>query len=436
MRKLYYLPIGIACLFFTIGHAQAKDKSVNTEIVDQNLTTSSNALTDAASEEEEFKAQLKEQRKLEIENSLIRARLERELADLRAEIERLRWQKEVKTLKWEIEQADQVKVYEKEIMALNREKEKIMAINALSQAQMTQVIEQFNLNTADLQNKSALLKLEADKLRSEIEQTKAKQERNKHAAGEPTYLENPLRKDGTLVISDRSIKLNGPITPWLANYVMDRIQYFNNKDKTQPIFIAIDYSPGGSSAAGYSILTAMENSQAPIHVVVKSFAASMAALIVSLANKSYAYPNALLLHHQPWTYSVGNIREIKEDLDRLQEEWKRLGGRLAAKMGISLDKLDKQLYEKSANGDWLEFADHAHKIKWLDHIITGIEDTASRELPDPIHYSYQSYLRDYLGSTQKTDDIQNGAIYLPILGPKDFYYMYDPDKRYQVMSVK
>jgi ATP-dependent Clp protease protease subunit len=435
MRRLYYLFIGIAGLLFTIDHAQAQSKSVTTENIDENLTTSSNDPADTASEED-FKVQLKEQRKLEIENSLIRARLERELADLRAEIERLRWQKEAKALKWEIEQEEQAKAYEKEILALNREREKLMAANALTQAQTTQLIDQFNLHTVELQNKSALLKIQAEKLRAEIDQTKTKSERNKHADGEPTYLENPLRKDGTLVISDRSIKLNGPVTPWLANYVTDRIQYFNNKNKTQPIFIIIDYSPGGSTAAGHSILAAMENSQAPIHVVVKSFAASMAALIVSLANQSYAYPNALILHHQPWTFSIGNIREIKEDLARLQEIWKRLGGRLATKMGISLDKLDKQLYEKSANGDWLEFADHAHKIKWLDHLITGIEDTANRELPDPMHYTFHTYLRDYMGSTQKTDDIQNGAIYLPVLGPKDFYYLYDPDKRYQVMSIK
>lgn len=439
MRISYYLLLGIACLSYATPYIQAKTQNATAENVGKFISSLSNSALEAdtnSTDEGEFKEQLKEQRRLEIENSLIRVRLERELAELRAEIERLRWQKEAQTLRWEVEQAEQTKTYEKEILALNREKDKLMAVNALSQAQLTQLIDQFNLTTAELQNKSALMKIEAEKLKAEIEQTKAKQERNKHADGEPTYLANPLRKDGTLVISDRSINLNGPVTPWLANYVTDHIQYFNNKDQNKPIFIIIDYSPGGSSAAGYSILSAMENSRAPIHVVVKSFAASMSAMIVSLANQSYAYPNAMMLHHQPWTYMIGNIREVKENLTRLQEDWKRLGGRLASKMGISLDKLDKQLYEKSATGDWMEFADHAQKIKWVDQIITGIEDTANRELPDFIQYNYRNYAKDYLGATQNTEDIQNGVIYLPMLGVKDFYYLYNPDKRYQLAANK
>ena len=40
------------------------------------------------------------------------------------------------------------------------------------------------------------------------------------------------------------------------------------------------------------------SSDAPVHVVVKSFAASMAAAITTLAKESYAYPNAVILHHQ------------------------------------------------------------------------------------------------------------------------------------------
>ncbi len=301
---------------------------------------------------------------------------------------------------------------------------------------MNQLIEQFNLNTAELQNRAALLKVETEKLRAELEQTKAAQERHKHADGEPTYLADPLRKDGTLVISDRAIKLNGPITPWLANYVTDRIHYFNNKDKSKPIFIVIEYSPGGSMLAGQCIITAMENSQAPVYVVVKGFAASMSAFIATLAKKSYAYPNALILHHQPWTFTIGNVRELKEDLARLQEWWKRFGGRVADKMGVSLDKLDKLLYEHAATGDWMEFADHAKKIKWVDHIITGIDDTANRELPDPANYTWEKYVKEYYGSLQNPGEESSNVIYLPMLSPKDFYYLYNPDNRYQLLPIK
>ena len=441
MRIVYYLITAIMSFCFTVGYAQSDSGPVLTqEHLAQNASAASNQIIEPLAatnpEEDEFKEQLKEQRKIDIENTLIRSRLERELADLRAEIERLRWQKEARALKWELEEEEQNKNHEKELLALNREKEKLLAIVALSQAKMSRLIEDFNLKTAELQNRSALLKVESEKIRAEIEQTKAKKERNKHADGEPIYLQDPLQAEGTLVVSDRAIDLNGVVTPWQANYVTDQIRYFNNKDKNKPIFIVIDASPGGSVLAGARILKAMENSKAPVYVVVKSFAASMAALIATLAKKSYAYPNAIILHHQPWTFMLGNVRETKEQLAFLQEWWKRLGGRVAKKMGISLDKLDKQLYDQSARGDWTEFADHAKKIKWVDHIIAGIEDSANRELPDPANYTFEKYLAKYYGNIQKPGKAEQGTTYLPILGPKDFYYLYNPANQYQLLPIQ
>jgi ATP-dependent Clp protease protease subunit len=440
MQKIhYYLLAGIACL--SPIATQAKAKPQPKKKLEPAIATIANksalanqaldllAIDDSNAEEDEFKAQLKEQRKLELENALIRARLERELADLRAEIERLRWKKEAYSLQWELEQAEQIKTHEQELLGLNQEKDRLMANNALIQAKFAKVVEEFNLATAELQNKASLEKVETEKLRSEIEKLKAQEERNKHADGGPVYLDDPLLQDGTLVLSDRVIELAGIINSWSANFITDRIDYFNNQNK-KPIFIVIENSPGGSVAAGARILRAMDNSEAPIYVVVKSFAASMAALIATLANKCYAYPDAIILHHQPWTFFTGNIRQVTEGLVFCQEWWKRLGGKVADKMGISLAKFDKQLYEKSADGDWMEFADNAKKIKWVDHIIKGVRNTANRDLPDVANYTFSKYLEKYYGLAPT---VENGLIYLPKLDPKDFYYLYNPDNRYQLV---
>src|SRR5260221_10572633 len=113
--------------------------------------------------------------------------------------------------------------------------------------------------------------------------------------------------NGVLSISDRRIALNGVITSETANRVTERINYFNNQNKEFPIFIVIDDSPGGSVMAGYKILKTMHSSSAPVYVVVKSYAASMAAAICTLAQRSFAYPNAVILHHPISNGSHGNL---------------------------------------------------------------------------------------------------------------------------------
>lgn len=436
---------GVASLVLTTSYAQSNNTSESSQETAERINLNLSAAKDNApeqvaiqqeEEDVELNEKMKEQRKIELENALSRVYLERELADLRAVIERLRLSQEARSLQWEAEQEKQQKAHSQAMLELNRQKEKLMAEIAVSQAKLAQAMEQFNLASTELQHKATLVRAEAEQLRAEIDQTKARKERARYADGAPVYLNEPLRPEGTLVVSDRCINLNGVITPWKASYVTDQIGYFNNKDSSKPIFIVIDSSPGGGVMSGSRILKAMENSQAPVYVVVKAFAASMAALITTLATKSYAYPNAVILHHQPWTFTSGNLRELKEEYEEMKEWWKRLGGRVAQKMGLSLDKLDKRLYEKSARGDWTEFADNAKQLKWVDHIIEGIADSAIREIPDASDYTFRKFLDDYLGGAWTTEQAELDAIYLPPLGPKDFYYLYNPDSRYQLRSAK
>src|SRR5260221_13390772 len=113
--------------------------------------------------------------------------------------------------------------------------------------------------------------------------------------------------NGVLSISDRRIALNGVITSETANRVTERINYFNNQNREFPIFIVIDDSPGGSVAAGYKILKTMSGRHAPVYVVVKSFAASIAAGITTMATKSFAYPKPIILHHHLSGRTCGNL---------------------------------------------------------------------------------------------------------------------------------
>jgi len=387
--------------------------------------------TEAYSEELEMQKKEKERQRIELDNALTRARLEKELAGLQAEISRLMAEREVMALKWQIEQESKEKAHISELSALNQKKEKLEAEVSIAQYQLTKEEQQLHTITTTLDYQAKLLRAEIEQLDAQKARYEAERRCANYADIKPVYLKNPLKENGSLIVSDRRIDLRGCITPWQASYITDRIQYFNNKNTSHPIFIIIESSPGGSVSAGSCILKAMENSQAPVYVVVKSFAASMAALITTLADASYAYPNAVILHHQPWTFTWGNVRELKEEQELLQEWWNRLGGRVAKKMGISLKKLDTLLYEKSAKGDWLEFADRANKLKWVDHIINGIQESGIRELPSPEDYTWENQLQGaYEGVT-----VENGVIYLPRLEAKDFYYLYNPDNRYQMHAL-
>jgi ATP-dependent Clp protease protease subunit len=252
------------------------------------------------------------------------------------------------------------------------------------------------------------------------------------------YLKDPMQ-NGKLVLSDRRIPLNGPITMTSADQIVARINYFNNRDRELPMFIVIDDSPGGSVMAGYKILKAMKGSEAPVYVVVKSFAASMAACITTLAEKSYAYPNAVIMHHQISGLGGGNLTQQQEWVKEMNEWWRRLAEPVAQKMGVSREEFIKQMYAHASTGDWSEFGDEAQKLKWVDTVVEEIEETGLLMHPD-VGQGAKGELRTMAsamgqqgtGVTGETRD-EKGRLYmsLPRLNPMDCYWMYNPDGFYR-----
>ncbi len=273
--------------------------------------------------------------------------------------------------------------------------------------------------------------MKTTRLNAEIAALKVEKERDIYIDSSPVYLDNPLKNGDTLVISDRRIALNGPILRDTADYITTRINYYNNKDTKKPIFLVIDSSPGGSVMAGYRILKAMEGSRAPVYVVVKSFAASMAATMVTLATKSFAYPNAVILHHQissTFFFTRMNLTQQKEFYEESKKWWERLASPVAAKMGITTDELIKKMYEHSSDGDWSEFASNAQKLKWVDTIVNKIEETSL--LVDPNAKPKKEEKRVILA--EALDKSGRPVVYLPRLSPKDMYFLYNPDKYFQL----
>ncbi len=339
-----------------------------------------------------------------------------------------------------------------ELNALKLEMEKLSTEASLESARRKKAMASFALETELLVAENALLKQKFTKLKqeselsslenmqvvSELSREIALSENREKAKGrvlkELDYKSRPFQ-GGELFISDRRIALNGVITSRTANYVTERLHFYNNQSD-DPIFIVIDDSPGGSVMAGYRILKAMEASDAPIHVVVKSYAASMAAVITTLADNSYAYPNAILLHHQMSSFLSGNMTEQAEQLEVNQEWARRLMGPLCYKLGTTQEKFVKEMYENSSTGDWEEFADRAHELKWVGNVVERVREESVMKKPTASNVAGNIIVIGSLeplrfDGTEEVDERGVRFRRLPRPHPYDCYFVHNPDGYYR-----
>ncbi len=368
-----------------------------------------------------LEAKKKEQEALSIDNKLEAERLIQSTNAMRAELTRLKAERELAAEKIATEEFKRENALRAELSKLEAERDKLSIEGELAKVRAEKLAN-------DLKTLQSQAALETIKLKGEIEQIEATEKRAQFADAKPVYLKNPLKENGILVISDRRIPLNGPITLDTADFITARIQYWNNKDREMPIFIVIDTCPGGSVMAGQRILKSMESSDAPVHVVVKSFAASMAAAITTLAEESYAYPNSLILHHQTSNMFIGrvNLTEQREFHESNQRWWQRFGKPIADKMGISADEFIKKMYAHSSSGDWDEFADKAKELKWINHVIQGVDETSYTKDPDTLEKPESTEAK-----AEQVDAEGRPFVWLPRLNPLDAYFIHNPDNYYR-----
>lgn len=422
------------------GNAENKDKDApkDKDVKDaKDAKDSAPAPAPAVKPEDEtpeIKAVQKEISKLRLEKSLIDAKLaladakrQEALAPGASERAELDAQRALRNARLSAENA-----------AGDEEKAKIERQLALENAKSAQALAEKMNRIRELETEAKILKMESDnslakrgaeiaQRASEVALFQKQQEAGKVVAKEVKYLKEPL-VNGTLYISDRRIPMNGPVTEEMARGIIQSMNFFNNQSTEYPIFIVIDNSPGGSVAAGFQILKAIESSKAPVCVVVKGFAASMAAVTTTLAPKSYCYNNTIILHHQMSTGFRGNMTVLGEQLETAKSWYDRLGSPVAKKMGITLEEFTKQMYEHTKTGDWQEFGDKAQQLKWVDTVVErivedGILDILPETGPRPPVVRPMAITN---GCVEKIDDKGNRYIQLPILtNPADYWWISD-----------
>jgi ATP-dependent Clp protease protease subunit len=236
------------------------------------------------------------------------------------------------------------------------------------------------------------------------------------------YPQDPLI-DGVLHISDRRIPFNGRVDDKLAQFVCGRIAFYNALDSEAPIFIVIDRSPGGSVMSGYMMLQAMETSKAPVYVVVKGYAASMAAIVTTLAKRSFVYPNTIVLHHQASVGLSGNVTQLQEQLKWSKVWCERIFVKVAARIGTNVDDFVAQMYKGASTGDWKILGDEAGRRKWVTDVVERMAEdslTAAGTAP-PVVLEVNP---DGFNAGLSRDGRVRQP--LPLLGPCDVWWIHDP----------
>ncbi|MBR6797166.1 MAG: ATP-dependent Clp protease proteolytic subunit [Opitutales bacterium] len=384
--------------------------------------------------EKELKKLSEETNKIHLEKSLIESRL----ALASSENERAMQAMKLEKMVLDAERAERSAKIAEEIAGLEDERTEIERRIALenSRSAATFRAKQKELSLLEMALREQQLEMNGENMRTQYVMSMAeKQEKLSRlapkAAVSPKYLKEPF-VDGTLYISDRRVPLNGPITEDSAKTVCEQLYFFNNQNSEYPIFIVIDSSPGGSVAAGYQIQKAMQSCTAPVYVVVKSFAASMAAVITTTAERSFCYANSRILHHQISTGVQGNLTMLREGVAMGELWYKRFGEPVAKKMGLTLEEFTRQMYAHNSDGDWQENGERAVELKWVDHIAERIEETGVISLENPPKEPNNGMMMPTPPMPEQTDAQGRRFVELPVLeNPFDFWAIYDKTGYYR-----
>ncbi|MCK5718808.1 MAG: ATP-dependent Clp protease proteolytic subunit [Thiomargarita sp.] len=471
MKKLLAILLVISGFAFQVSaddnSVQVQQEKITSQVLEKEILVSNKDVNESVqknsvkqeTEQEKLQNQLnflKLQHSILATQNLIKTeRYKQELLELQQEKDKLLLQNELESELHTAKQMKKLKSLEDKKAHLEleneiREQEKLKTFSDLEKER--QRLEAENLLLEEL-NKKEELKIQLESARLNFELSKLELERSKGTieleavsqkimereqqelwdsqVNRPKkYLKEPYF-NGRLIISDRKIELGRVIFRGTADYVNERIDYFNNKSGEYPIFLIIDLCYGGSVMEGSKILEAMHASKAPVYVVVKTFAASMAATIATLAERSYSYPNALILHHQVFSFAWGNQKELRERL-KITDEWtRRIIQPVAEKMGITMDEFVEKMYENNSTGDWIEFADSAAKLKWIDTIIKDIKDVSVTKQPVEKNGRVNFFMLQKTPFKEQVDSSGQAYIKLPPLNPLDYYYLYNPNNYYR-----
>lgn len=144
---------------------------------------------------------------------------------------------------------------------------------------------------------------------------------------------------------DRFINIKGPIDSEVADSFTEQMLILNRESTTEPITVLIN-STGGSVSQGLLMYDVIQGSLAPVRLVCKGEAYSMAAILLASGNPKhgrYILPNSKVMIHEPLIQGGvgGKTSSIKSISDSLIETRKKLNGILAQHTNHTIEEIDE-----------------------------------------------------------------------------------------------
>ena len=106
-------------------------------------------------------------------------------------------------------------------------------------------------------------------------------------------------------------------------------------------------SPGGDVMAGAEIYSALRehslNGEGTVTVIVTALAASAASIIAMAGDRILMHPVAYMMIHNPWTFAIGDAKELRKTAKTLDVISEGLISAYEARTGKSRDELKRML---------------------------------------------------------------------------------------------
>jgi len=186
---------------------------------------------------------------------------------------------------------------------------------------------------------------------------------------------------------------------WMDDMIPSKTFISELNDLDAEIITVYVNSPGGSVEEGFAIYNALNMSKAKIITHNIGMAASAAAYVMMAGDERKSANNAYMLIHSPWTFLVGNAKELRKYADVLDVLNKSMISIFATRTGLEPEKIADMLDEET----WIS-AEQGLEDGFLD---TVVEDKAMNMNFDLSAFNCIPEDLKILNSQTKRDDEQS-----------------------------
>ena len=158
---------------------------------------------------------------------------------------------------------------------------------------------------------------------------------------------------------------------WTDDHQTGAYDFRNELAQCGPVTVYIN-SPGGDVFAGAAMYSALLEHPHKVTVKIMGIAASAASVVAMAGDEVLISPVGYLMIHDPWSYVVGNAREMEHEAQVLREIGEGIVAAYQKKTGKTTDEIKKLLEAETYMN-----AQSAIENGFCDGLFTPDEDKAA-----------------------------------------------------------